>query len=63
MTEYRFYFQDGRGHFIRVVELSCDDDEAATREAEIKREGARGELWQGERLVCEFPADQPPSVR
>lgn len=63
MADYRFYFHDGRGHFISAVDFSCDDDDVATEEAEVRRDGAAGELWQQARRVREFAADRPSCGR
>jgi hypothetical protein len=54
MAEYRAYIIGGDGHFLRVVELLCPDDDTAKECAKQFADGHDVELWQGERKITAF---------
>jgi hypothetical protein len=51
MTHYRAYFLGRDGHFIKAVDLICDDDEAARKQAQQIIGGFDVELWQQDRRI------------
>jgi hypothetical protein len=57
MADYRLYFLDRGGHIGAVVELTCDDDRDAGEQARARADGRAMELWNRERQVRRFPAD------
>ena len=54
MAEYRAYIIGADGHFIRVVEILCPDDDTAKEYAKQLVDGHDVELWQGERRIAKF---------
>jgi hypothetical protein len=54
MPEYRAYIVGSDGHFLEAVELICDDDEAAIKQAETLVDGHDIELWQLDRRIKKF---------
>ena len=46
MPEYRAYIIGSDGHFLDAVDLTCDDDEAAIKQAATLVDGHNIELWQ-----------------
>ena len=52
MAEYRAYVVGEDGHFVRVVEIVCPDDETAKEYAKQQVDGHDVELWQ---LECRQP--------
>jgi hypothetical protein len=54
MAEYRAYVIGADGHFIRVVELVCTDDETAKEYTRQLADGHDIELWAGDRKVTAF---------
>ena len=55
MTDYRLYFTGKDGHFLGIVELDCESDEAAVESVAAHADGRAMELWQRQRLVKAFP--------
>jgi hypothetical protein len=59
--EYRrAYIVGSDGHFLDAVELTCDDDEAAIKEAATLVDGHDIELWQLERQIKKFNHKEKP---
>lgn len=56
MQGYRLYFLGRAGRIERALELSCEDDVDAIREAGNHKARQAMELWQGGRMVMAFPA-------
>jgi hypothetical protein len=54
MPEYRAYIVCSDGHFLGAVELICDDDEAAIKQAETLVDSHDIELWQLDRRIKKF---------
>ena len=54
MQEYRAYLIGPDGHFVKRVELVCDDDEAAKEQAKALVDGYDVELWQEGRRITVF---------
>ena len=52
MADYRLYGLDGVDKVASAVWIEADDDEAAIVAAKEILGGAKGELWQGPRLVA-----------
>jgi hypothetical protein len=44
------------GHFIKSIDLSSANDEAAKESAKQLLDGHDLELWQRDRLIAKFPA-------
>lgn len=57
MVDYRLYFIDARGHIGGVVELACADDEEAAERAQTYSDGRPMELWNRDRQVRRFAAN------
>ena len=53
--EYRLFFVDAAGHFQDVVEMECEDDDAAIHAAEGYADGRAMELWRLAMHVKTFP--------
>jgi hypothetical protein len=51
MSDYRLYFQDMKGHFLRAEAIDVTDDEAALAKARGINHEYGIEVWQGARLV------------
>jgi hypothetical protein len=60
MAHYRAYFVGRDGHFMKAVDLVCDDDEAARTEAQKMVDGFDVELWQQNRRIERF--ESAPSI-
>ena len=60
MPEYRAYIIGSDGHFLDAAELTCDDDEAAIKEAATLVDGHDIELWQLERQIKKFNHKEKP---
>ena len=60
MAHYRAYFIGRDGHFVKAVDLVCEDDEAARKEARQLTEEFDVELWQHDRRIEKF--EVAPSV-
>ena len=59
VLNYKVYCLDGAQKIARPpVIFQASDDEAALLEAELARNGARCELWQGLRLVARIAAER-----
>jgi hypothetical protein len=56
MIGYRAYLIDSGGHIQRRVDLLCEDDESAKKQAQKLVDGHDVELWQLNRRICEFKA-------
>jgi hypothetical protein len=54
MAHYRAYFIGRDGHFMKAVDLICDDDTAAEKCARQMVDGHDVELWQHDRRVAKF---------
>jgi hypothetical protein len=54
MGDYRLYFIDSDGHFIRAFLLDCANDKAAIESAKQYTHGYDIELWQRDRQVAKF---------
>ena len=54
MAHYRAYFLGRDGHFIKAVDLICEDDEAARKQAQRIVESFDMELWQHDRRIAKF---------
>jgi hypothetical protein len=54
MKHYRAYVIGLDGHFIRSIDLSCADDNAAIESARQLVDGHDIELWQGDCKVTAF---------
>jgi len=54
MQEYRAYLIGPDGHFVKRIELVCDDDEVAKEQAKALVDGYDVELWQEGRRITEF---------
>jgi hypothetical protein len=54
MSEYRVYVIGDDGHFLKVIQLDCADDEAATQSAKQLVDGKDIEVWQEERKIAAF---------
>ena len=51
MAEYRAYMIGDDGHFIRAIDIFCDDDDAARQRAKQLLDGHDVELWQLDRKI------------
>jgi hypothetical protein len=54
MAHYRAYLIGRDGHFMKAVDLICDDDAAAEKCAVQMVDGHDVELWQHDRRVAKF---------
>jgi hypothetical protein len=54
MQHYRVYVIGLDGHFIRSIDLSCADDDAAIEAAKQLMDGHDLELWQRDRKIARF---------
>lgn len=54
MAQYRAYLIGSDGHFLRSLDLICDNDDAAIENAEQLVDGHDVELWQQKRKVALF---------
>jgi hypothetical protein len=52
--EYRVYTVGSDGHFLKTIELVCQDDAAAVESAKQYIDGRDIELWQLDRKVATF---------
>jgi hypothetical protein len=57
MQEYRVYLLDSEGHITSRIDLACEDEEVARQRAKQLVDGHAVELWQGARLIGEFPVE------
>jgi hypothetical protein len=51
MAQYRAYIVGDDGHFMRAVDIFCNDDEAAKEKAKQLVDGHDAELWQLDRKI------------
>jgi len=58
MSHYRLYLLDKDGHFVRAVDLDCQDDEEALERVAAHKHRHGMELWQGSRQVGSIPAPE-----
>jgi hypothetical protein len=56
MTYYRAYLIGRDGHFMKAVDLVCDDDDGAKKCARQMVDGHDVELWEHDRRVAKFDA-------
>ena len=61
MASYRAYFLNAGGHIVRAVELACDTDEDASKEALRLLNGQAIELWERARMVARFDPSPNPA--
>jgi hypothetical protein len=54
MTDYRVYVIGKDGHFVRVVQLDCPDDNSAIESAKQFMDGDGIELWQRDRQIIKL---------
>jgi hypothetical protein len=54
MTFYRAYLIGRDGHFMKAIDLICDDDDGARKCARQMVDGHDVELWQHDRRVAKF---------
>jgi hypothetical protein len=54
MTHYRAYFIGRDGHFMKSVDLICDDDDGARKCARQMVDGHDVELWEHDRRIAKF---------
>jgi hypothetical protein len=54
MTHYRAYFIGRDGHFMKAVDIVCDNDEAAKEQARRMADGFDVELWLQHRRIEKF---------
>jgi hypothetical protein len=52
VPHYRAYLIGSDGHFVKSVELNCENDKAATEDAAQLVDGHDVELWQEARKVA-----------
>ena len=57
MHEYRLFFFNGEGRFLKVHEFAANGDEHAIRISEAWREGRGMELWHRDRRVQRWECD------
>jgi hypothetical protein len=58
MAYYRAYIISRDGHFQNTLDLDCADDDAAKESAKQFVEGHDVELWQHDRLIERFRAEE-----
>ena len=54
MQEYRAYIVGNDGHFLRAVDILCEDDATAKEHAKRLVDGHDVELWQLDRKIETF---------
>ena len=54
MQHYRVYVIGQDGHFIKSIDLSCEDDNAAIAATKPLIHGHDLELWQQDRMIARF---------
>ena len=54
MQEYRAYIVGDDGHFLRAVDIFCEDDDTAKERARQLVDGHDVELWQLDRKIETF---------
>jgi hypothetical protein len=54
MAHYRAYFIGRDGHFMKAIDLICEDDDAARKRARQMVDGHDIELWQQDRRLEKF---------
>jgi hypothetical protein len=60
MQEYRAYIVGNDGHFIRAVDILCEDDDTAKERAKQLVDGHDVELWQLNRKIETFKHKRKP---
>lgn len=58
MNEYRIYLKGSDGHIKSRVDIICEDEEAARKQAKRVVDGHDVELWQGAEKIAEFESKQ-----
>jgi hypothetical protein len=58
MAHYRAYIIGRDGHFKQAVELDCSNDNAAVESAKQLVNGHDVELWQVDRKIAKFDAEE-----
>jgi hypothetical protein len=56
MSNYRVYVIGDDGHFLRAIQIDCQDDNAAIESARQFIDGHDIELWQRDRRMARFDA-------
>jgi hypothetical protein len=59
MQHYRAYFLDENGHISNAIDMECADDEQARECAKKFVSGRDAELWQDDRFIATYIADEP----
>ena len=54
MAHYQAYLVGQDSYFIKVVDLECEDDDAARKRAQNMVDGHDVELWQRTRRIAKF---------
>jgi hypothetical protein len=54
MAHYRAYLIGRDGHYIKAVDLNCNDDDAAMKRAARMVDGHDVELWEHARRIAKF---------
>jgi len=54
MAHYRAYLIGRDGHFMKAVDLVCDNDDGARKRARKMVDGHDVELWQRDRRIEKF---------
>lgn len=57
MAEYCVYILDDGDHIKSRKDISCEDDEAAKKQAKQLVDGLAVELWQATRKIARFEPD------
>ena len=58
MQEYRAYILGPNGHIQNRVDLVCEEEAMAKDKAKQLVDGHDIELWQGDRMIATFKAEQ-----
>ncbi|MEA2955083.1 MAG: hypothetical protein QOJ58_580 [Alphaproteobacteria bacterium] len=58
MTYYQAYLIDRDGRYIKAVDLTCADDEAAKKRALKMVDGHDVELWRHARRIAKFNGER-----
>lgn len=58
MPDYRAYIIGTDGHFVKVIDLDCRDDDAAIESAKQFVNGSDVELWQRDRRIAQLTKER-----